>query len=461
VTASALAPEAARPLTSLDRTGDWWRPHHEPLIEPAAGPVAEPAGRVAFGALVAFIVILMLAPQEWLPFLKNVRIALVAALVSIGAHLLDRAIRRPAARRSRREIGLALALAGWAIVTVPLSYWPGGSVAILADLFLKAVAFFWLTATLVTTRERLNVFCWTLVLCSIPLAVTALLNFHTGEFVTRQEAVTQRIAGYVGGSGIAGNPNDLALMLNLIIPISAALIVSTRRPAARTVAAAALVLCIAAVIVTFSRAGFIALATIFVLWLLAAAGRRSLGGMAAALVLALCIWPVLPEGYLDRLSTITNISADTTGSAQGRWKDIGVSAELVAQNPITGAGIGQDILALNRMRGPTWRSVHNVYLQYAVDLGIPGLVLFLWLFGASLRSAGRVRILAAKDHALRLLSYQAAGVQIALVAFGVQAFFHPVAYQFYFFCLAGLAVALTNAYCAEIEPARAAEEAAS
>jgi O-antigen ligase len=133
----------------------------------------------------------------------------------------------------------------------------------------------------------------------------------------------------------------------------------------------------------------------------------------------------------------------------------------VAQNPITGAGIGQDILALNRMRGPTWRSVHNVYLQYAVDLGIPGLVLFLWLFGASLRSAGRVRILAAKDHALRLLSYQAAGVQIALVAFGVQAFFHPVAYQFYFFCLAGLAVALTNAYCAEIEPARAAEEAAS
>jgi hypothetical protein len=30
------------------------------------------------------------------------------------------------------------------------------------------------------------------------------------------------------------------------------------------------------------------------------------------------------------------------------------------------------------------------------------------------------------------------------VAFAIAAFFHPIAYQFYFFCLAGLAVALVN-----------------
>jgi hypothetical protein len=35
-------------------------------------------------------------------------------------------------------------------------------------------------------------------------------------------------------------------------------------------------------------------------------------------------------------------------------------------------------------------------------------------------------------------------VQIALVAFAVESFFHPVAYQFYFFCIGGLAVALQN-----------------
>ena len=37
-------------------------------------------------------------------------------------------------------------------------------------------------------------------------------------------SAVQRIAGYTGGSGLAANPNDLALMLNLLIPIAAALL---------------------------------------------------------------------------------------------------------------------------------------------------------------------------------------------------------------------------------------------
>ena len=49
----------------------------------------------------------------------------------------------------------------------------------------------------------------------------------------------------------------------------------------------------------------------------------------------------------------------------------------------------------------------------------------------------------------RDLSIVAAGVQVALAAFAVAAFFHPIAYQFYFFCVAGLAAALRNVYLAE------------
>jgi hypothetical protein len=39
------------------------------------------------------------------------------------------------------------------------------------------------------------------------------------------------------------------------------------------------------------------------------------------------------------------------------------------------------------------------------------------------------------------LSWLAEGLSIAIVAFGVAAFFHPVAYHAYFYLLAGLAVA--------------------
>jgi hypothetical protein len=47
-------------------------------------------------------------------------------------------------------------------------------------------------------------------------------------------------------------------------------------------------------------------------------------------------------------------------------------------------------------------------------------------------------------------------VQIALAAFAVAAFFHPIAYQFYFFCVAGLAVALRNACVTELSAVSAA-----
>jgi O-antigen ligase len=255
----------------------------------------------------------------------------------------------------------------------------------------------------------------------------------------------QRITGFNdGGSGLAGNPNDLALVLNLMIPLAAALCVAERALAARAVAALALLLAVAGIVVTFSRAGFVALATIGLLSIVAMVRRAPAGALAVVLGLVVITPSVLPPGYVQRLTTITDISSDPTGSAQGRWTDLIVAADLAARNPVIGVGLGQNLLALNRERGPTWREVHNVYLQYAVDLGVPGLLLFLWLFVAVFRSARRVRRLSTRAPALNELGVVAAAVQIALCAFAVAALFYPAAYHFYFFLIAGLALAVTN-----------------
>jgi len=121
-----------------------------------------------------------------------------------------------------------------------------------------------------------------------------------------------------------------------------------------------------------------------------------------------------------------------------------VAADLVVRNPLTGVGLGQNVLALNQERGATWREVHNVYLQYAVDLGVPGLALFLWLFAALFRAAGRVRRQGTFDVTFRDVGIVAGSVQVGLMAFAVAAVFHPVAYQFYFFFVAGVALAVKN-----------------
>ena len=423
-------------------TAVWWRPPTAPTVRHRT---VAAANSIAFRALVAFTAILLLSPQAWFPVLGPLRIAFVAAGIAIGAHLIDRIVRRGATPPFNPEVGIAMMLVGWAVITVPVSYWAGGSVEVLTNQYIKAVAFFWLVGTLTTTEGRLRALAWTLVLCAVPLAATGLKNYLSGELLSTGVPGLKRIYGYMGGSGLVANPNDLALMLNLIIPIAAAMMIGTARFAARAVAAAAMVISMAGVIVTFSRAGFLTLAATGVMLLAVLVRRRSSGAAALLITVALLAPVLIPDGYLARISTIADIEKDQTGSAQGRWQDFEVAAQIVAANPIVGAGIGNDMLALNKYRGvETFRSVHNVYLQYAVDLGLPGVLLFTWLHIMCFRNTRRVLRRADADPELRSLAPLAAGIQISLVTFFVAAMFHPIAYQFYFFTVAGLAVALKN-----------------
>src|SRR5262249_21277516 len=188
----------------------WWRPQPARLTR----ATVEDGSRIAFAALVAFTFILLLSPQAWFPILKTVRIAMLAASLAIAAHVVERTIRRKPVTPFSTEIGIVLALVGWALVTIPLSYWPGGSVRLLTDNYLKAVAFFWLLGTVITRTKQLRILAWSLVLCSVPLAATGLKNFLVGEVLSTRVPGLVRIYGYLGGSGLVANPNDLALMLN-------------------------------------------------------------------------------------------------------------------------------------------------------------------------------------------------------------------------------------------------------
>ena len=432
-------------LTLSPDARTWWQPERPDQPKTAAVAALTPTGRVAFGALVAFTGILLLSPQIWFPILGTLRIAFIAAGVAIAAHLTQSFAGQQPATPFFREVGIVIALVCWATVTIPMSYWPGGSLQVLTDHYLKAVAFFWLIGAVVTTTSRLRVLAWAFVLCAIPLALTGMQHFASGVVMQTGVAGLVRVKGYTGGSGLVGNPNDLALMLNLIIPIAAALFLSEKTAGARWVAATAAFLSAGAVILTFSRAGFLTLAATMILSALWLLRHRSPGKAAVILVAGLSAIPFLPNGYIDRLSTITDHEADLTGSATGRVRDYQVALDVIGRNPIVGAGIGQDVLAMNQSRGDDWISVHNAFLEYAVDLGLPGAALFIWLYLTCLLSARGVERRATRDPSAQDLMHLAAGVQIALLAFLVAAFFHPIAYQFYFFAVGGLAVALKHA----------------
>ena len=120
--------------------------------------------------------------------------------------------------------------------------------------------------------------------------------------------------------------------------------------------------------------------------------------------------------------------SDATGSAEARWEGMIESAKLILANPL-GVGLGQDILGLRDRGLLTWHHVHSVYLQIGVDLGVVGLGIFgvlCWKLVRGLRRSLRALETVPGTEALRALGR---GVEIALLAFLVQAMVYPVALQ--------------------------------
>jgi len=429
-------------VTTLPRR-EWWRPQATlpagiPATTPAHADAAAPDSPIPFWALMAFTAMMLLAPHDYFPVLGLFRLAFLAAGVAIGSYVYDRLRRGQPLTILPPEIRLVGYLLGWALVTLPLGSWPGGSVGVLADMYSKTLVIFLLIANTVNTVARLRLIVGGLTLMAVPIALIGVKNFLSGAYIVGGD---NRIVGYE--SALPANPNDLALILNIIILLALGLVLITRRPMLRAVLLASIGLQAVAVIITFSRAGFLSLATILGVFAWTMSRRPERGWAYAALTLGVAALPLLPGSYLTRLSTITNIEADATGSAQERYAQQVAAVHYVLAHPIVGAGLGMNILAINETGlSPAWMNIHNVYLQYATDLGLPGLTLFLLIFLGSIKRAHLVQRRTAASPESRDLFYLAAGVKTSLLSFAISAFFSPVAYHFQFYYIAGLAVAV-------------------
>jgi len=423
---------------SVRRT-EWWRPASAHVdVAPAT---ATASGRDSmtrpFWAMIAFTCILFVAPQTFIPGLSSLRVALVAVVVAVASYVHHQISRGRPLTIWPREMKLTLCFVAWAFLTVPFSMWPGGSWNLLTDLYLKTLVIFWLLTNTVTTPARLRQVAWGLTLMSIPPALGGVKNYTSGVYMQYGEG---RIRGYEAGP-MTGNPNDLALTLNLVLPLTVALLFLTKRPLWRAVLIAIIVLDVAVIVLTFSRGGFLTLALSagIVLWRV----TRRVGPKyaLAAVGLLLVLAPLVPSSYYARLATITDVEADATNSAEVRQQDLFVAMAYIARHPVIGSGIGTNDLAMNEARGASWAAVHNAYLQVGMELGLPGLILYVAIVVGTLKAVGRVVRRTRGDAAHRELFWLASGLQVSLIAFVFAAMLHPAAYNFYFYYFGGLALA--------------------
>jgi O-antigen ligase len=381
-----------------------------------------------------FTFILFVAPQGMFPSLQALYLGKVSGASAIVSYVVGRLGRGRPLTVAVPEVRLLLLLVLLAIVSIPFSYWPGGSVDALVTFAIPVIVFL-LIANTVNSVRRLKLMIGSLALWGITLTGGGLWHYAAGNTLWKEAG---RTYGY--NSPVAINPNDFALTLNLILALTIGLYFASTSRWSKLFFLAEMPLLVAGVIVSFSRGGFIGLVTLLALALAQLVRMRGPVMPAVAALAVAVAFPLLPEGYTTRLYSILDMEYDTTGSAHGRWQGMRVALDVMLRNPLVGVGFDMNNLALREVTG-NWSDVHNVYLQVGSELGFPGVIVYLLLGWRTFTSLHRALKTVRPVPEARSLWALGRGVQLAIVVFLVEAMFHPMAWYHYFYFLAGFSVA--------------------
>ncbi|HEU4795032.1 MAG TPA: O-antigen ligase family protein, partial [Pyrinomonadaceae bacterium] len=201
---------------------------------------------------------------------------------------------------------------------------------------------------------------------------------------------------------------------------------------------------IAAVVVTFSRGGFLGL-MVALLVLARKMGRKNKFLSTGALVVAIsAVLIFAPGSYFGRISSIMNSAADFTGSSSQRTEILKRSFWVTLRYPLFGVGMGNF-----HFKSVQELVTHNAYTQVSSEMGIPALVIYLMFMIYPLRKLRRIEAETFDDPERRRFHYWSIGVQASIIAYMVASFFASVAYYWYIYYLIGYAVAVRRLYYVE------------
>ena len=388
--------------------------------------------------LFLFTVVLYARPAEFYPSAVTASLALIIGIITLAVFVPTQFALEGTATAPLREVHLVLLFALIALASMPLAISPADAWKEFSGAFIRCVAIFIVIVNAARTPSRLKALLLLTLAASIWLSIGALNDYRLGLTTVEGYRVDGR------GDGIFGNPNDMALHLVTVIPITIALFFATQRFISRIVYALGALLMISAVILTFSRGGFLGLlvASAFLAYKLGY--RRRLTIAVAGVVLLLFLLVVAPGNYPMRLASIFVPSLDPVGSAGVRRELLFRSIMSAIRHPLLGIGMGNfHIVSIHE------QVTHNAYTQVAAEMGVAALVIYTMFIVTPLRKLGQIVSDTCVDGRKSKYYYLAIGLQASLLAYMVSSFFASVAYLWYVYYLVAYAVCLRRLYEAE------------
>lgn len=408
----------------------------EPTV--VKSPEVELAGasgkhKLAFAGIYLLTLLMFIRPHEVMPGLfGGLPVIKILAISTIVLYIFSRLSSHERIITWPLEMKMMVVMWVMGMLLTPIAVSPRESIDILKDAFANALIVFILLINLINTRSRLRSMFLIMVCTAIFFSFGALKEFRSGSF---GGGSTDRMKGWATQFE---NPNDFAAVLTLMLPLIIYFIF-TSKGLAKLVFLGSAIITTFAVLLTFSRSGFLGLvgATGVIAWNLTR-GRRAVMVLASAAILMVLLL-AMPGSYLSRLSTVFNPNADKTGSAQERQELLKRAAQLAVKRSVVGVGMGNFHVYSIREK-----VAHNSYLETAAELGVIGLLAYLIIIIAPIISLRRIQRESDPEGVRpdREMNIMSVCLQASFIAYIVYGFFGSVQYFHVLYFFAGFAVAL-------------------
>lgn len=225
------------------------------------------------------------------------------------------------------------------------------------------------------------------------VAVTVISLYGLWQFVTDSVPFDPSLTNVTQNEGMPGrvfstlsNPNNFAEVLVMMLPFYGAVVFNAKTFVKKATFTALALPVLIVLFCTGSRSGWIAFA-VFMLVYTFLKNKRLLPLMLVAGIMAV---PFLPQHIYRRILTLFRLSGDT--SAQYRINILKTSWPMFKEFFLTGVGLGTDVFMsvvdnykqyVNKVPVHT----HVLYMQIWLEMGIMGILSFLWFIFRTVKSA--------------------------------------------------------------------------
>lgn len=265
-------------------------------------------------------------------------------------------------------------------IQVPLSVNVAHSWVVFVDRVLKFSAMAFIISRFVNSPRMLFVLLAAFLLACLKMGQEGFVGNLSGNLVWQNQGV-MRLHGstpnYMHPNSFAGMAVGTLPFIYYLYPVLGKYL--------KAVLLVLLVLSVNIIIFTASRTAYVA--TIGMLAYVFWASNRKLKIAIAALVVAAAALALVPEQYQGRFESIFTGEEAEGRSSEARLQIIEDAFYVLARHPF-GVGVGAFPEVRERYFGRT-QDTHNLYLEVATNLGVQGLLAFLFVIWALIRSLRR------------------------------------------------------------------------